>query len=156
MNNNTLGIGIVGLVALAAGVVGTLVLSDLLTPKYGIVLRATNQDISDDKWGKILEKMKLPPRTPNADPRDALYRVADFKAGKKIEGSEKGSLPDAELLDDRRVPENFSGHAFQIGIGAVERKKTIPKGPDMPQGHFRQNLLESKEMVKDVDEVLDE
>lgn len=154
MNNTTL--GIVGVVAVAVGVVGTLALSDLLTPKYGIVIHATAQDISDDKWSKILEKMKLPSKTPHADPRDKLYRVADFKDGKEIDGSEKGSLPDVELLDDRQVPANFSGHAFQIGIGAIERSKTIPNGSDMPQGHFRQNLLESKEMVKDVNNVLDE
>jgi hypothetical protein len=148
-----------GFTAAAAGLVvgvGAASIADSLKPKYGIILRATNQDIDAQKWGKIKEKLNLPPTIAGADSREMLYRVREFNNGTPVGNTDEGSLPEAELLEDRRVPTNFTGHAFQIGVGARERSKTIPKsGPGMPQSHSRLNLQESKKMVEDVDGVLD-
>ena len=150
-------VGIVAVAAVAVGAVGTLAISDLLAPRYGIVLRATNQDISPEKWDAIEAVLtKTPPVTPDAEPRANLYRIRTFKDGVPQGDKDDGDMAETELLEDRRVPENFTGHAFQIGIGAIQRSKKVPSSaPDMPQAHFRQNLLESKEMVKEVNAVLE-
>ena len=42
---NNIALGIVALAAAGAGAVGALALSDVLTPKYGIIVRATDADI---------------------------------------------------------------------------------------------------------------
>ena len=75
--------------------------------------------------------------------------------------ADEGALDKTELLEDYdgTVAElqsaGFTGHAFQIGVGAKERSKRIPKdGMETPQAHARPNLVESKEMVKAVDDVL--
>lgn len=153
MNNTTL--GVVAVVAAGLGAVGALALSDLLAPKYGIILRATDQDINPDKWSEIEKKVlaKDPPKTLNADKRINLYRIRAFKRGVPQGDRDDGEMVETLLLEDRRVPKGFTGHAFQIGVGAIERSKNIPN-TDSPQTHFRQNLLESKEMVKEVDDVL--
>ena len=71
-----------------------------------------------------------------------------------------GALPEAQLLEDRQTTidelskESFTGHAFQIGVGSVERSKRVPKGPDTPQAHNRKNILESKKMVEEVNPFL--
>jgi hypothetical protein len=153
---NNIALGIVALAAAGAGAVGALALSDVLTPKYGIIVRATDADISPEKWSAIEAVLAKPSITADADPRIQLYRIRTFKDGIAQGNNDDGEMVETLLLQDRRVPPNFTGHAFQIGVGAIQRKKNVPKnGPDMPQAHFHQNLSESKEMVKEVDAVLD-
>ena len=155
MNNTTL--GVVAVAAAGAGAVATLALSDLLTPKYGIILRATDQDISPEKWPAIEAVLaRNPPVTPDANARVSLYRIREFKDGVAQGNKDDGEMVETQLLEDRRVPEHFTGHAFQIGVGAIERSKKVPsQTPEMPQAHFRPNLLESKEMVKEVTAILE-
>ena len=155
-------VGTIAVVGVAIGAVAALALSDLLTPKYGIILRATDADVSPEKWAEIEKVLALPPKTPEADPRIKLYRIRLYKNGvaqpnKDGEDKDDGDMPESELVEDRRVPTNFTGHAFQIGIGAIQRTKRVPdSAPASPQAHFRQNLLESKEMVKEVNAILDQ
>ncbi len=153
MNTTTLGITVAA-VALVAGVAIGL-LPSLLEPNYGIILQASKADISDDKWLQIQAVLDKAPVTPHADSRRMLYRVREYKDGAPVGTVDNGTLPETQLLGEKQVPANFTGHAFQIGVGALERSQIIPKnGTNMPQAHFRQNILESKEMVKEVNKVL--
>jgi len=154
---NTTTLGIVAVAAAGAGAVAALAISDLLTPKYGIILRATDQDISPEKWDAIQAVLaRDPPVTADAEARLKLYRIREFKDGLPQGNKDDGEMIETQLLEDRRVPEHFTGHAFQIGVGTIQRSKKVPsKAPDMPQAHFRQNLLESKEMVQEVNAILE-
>jgi hypothetical protein len=160
-----------GLTAAAAGLVvgiGAASIADLLKPKYGIVLRATNTDIDSQKWTEIVRVLKAPSETPNADSRDKLFRIREFNEGHLVpvpdpvppDGLPEGMLEKSALLEDYDATilelENgkFTGHAFQIGVGTVERSKRVPKGPDTPQAHNRKNILESKKMVEEVNPFL--
>ena len=152
MNNTTLG-GTALVVGLAAGTVIGL-LPCWLQPRYGIVLQADKNVISDAKWTKIQDVLSRAPVIAGADSRDKLYRLRDFDPNLPP-SPEVGSLPDTELLGQLNVPANFTGHAYQIGIGAVERSQLVPvNGPSMPQAHLHLNLQESQEMVKEVNDVL--
>jgi hypothetical protein len=154
MNNTAL--GIVAVAAAGVGAVGALALSDALTPRYGIIVHATDADISPEKWSAIEAVLAKTSVTPDADPRTQLYRIRAFKDGIAQGDKDDGQMVETLLIEDRRVPPNFTGHAFQIGVGALQRSEKIPKsGPDMPQAHFHQNLRESKQMVKEVNAVLD-
>jgi hypothetical protein len=157
MNKSTLGIVAVAAVALGAG--AALTLSDLLAPKYGIILRVTKADISDDQWTQIQAVLDKAPVTANADARKKLYRVREFANGSLVGDEDVGELAETQLLEERHLAElqaaNFTGHAFQIGVGAMERSQRIPKnGTDTLHAHFRPNIVESKEMVKEVNDVL--
>lgn len=162
MNKTTLGIATAG-IGLAAGLV--VCLPCFLEPRYGIILRATNTDIDSQKWTGIEGVLKAASLTPHADSRDKLYRIREFDNGNLVPiplgGLPEGTLDKMALLEDYDATisnlktNSFTGHAFQIGVGAMERSKRIPKsGLNMPQAHYRQNILESKEMVKKVDDVL--
>ena len=169
MNKRTLGIG--GLVVGAAA--GLLVaLPCFLEPKAAIILRATNADISDDQtensqWKQIEERvLNAASVTPGADSRKLLYRVRKFKDGEPVgepadANGDEGMLPEAQLLEDRVEvvgilrAARFNGHAFQIGAGGVERSQKIPKGfTGTFHAHGRPNIQESKEMVKEVNDIL--
>ena len=152
MNSSTLGVSAFAVGVLVAA--GTVVVLDLVAPKYGIIIRATDSDISPDKWTDIETKvLNIPSTNANADPRDMLYRVGKFVDGKQI-GPDSGKMDESLLLEDRRVPGNFTGHAFQIGVGAKEKSQKIPSVTKMPQAHFRPNITESQEMVKEVNDIL--
>lgn len=160
MNKAALGIATAG-IGLAAGLaVG---LPCFLEPRYGIILRATNTDIGSQKWTAIDGVLKATSKTPHADPREKLYRVREFNNGDPVPvgGMDEGTLDKTALLEDYDATisdlktKSFTGHAFQIGVGTKERSKRIPKNePNTPQAHHRLNILESKEMVKEVDDVL--
>lgn len=157
-----------GLTAAAAGLVvgiGAASVADSFKPKYGIILRANNTEIDSQKWQEIENVLTAPSLTPHADSRDKLYRVREFSNGAPVGGDpgsagDEGALPEAQLLEDRQATideiskGSFTGHAFQIGVGAIERKKRVPKGPDTPQAHNRKNILESKKMVEQVNPFL--
>jgi hypothetical protein len=159
MNSATL--GITAIVAVVVGALGALALSDLFAPKYGIILRATNNDINEDHWTKIQAVLdRDPPVHEHAD-RKMLYRIRTFDQGAIVGGEHPGELAEAQLLEDPKIVEletaKFSGHAFQIGVGASERSKRIPKSQlDTSHAHLRLNISESKEMVKEVDAVLNQ
>ena len=156
MTTTTLGITLV-----AAGVaVGTAVgiLICVLEPNYGIVVRATPQDIDDHHWDKVKAVLSRPPVIHEADTRDKLYRIREYKQDGTV--NETGSLADAQLLEERQtvingLPKGFVGHVFQIGVGAMQRTQRIPSaGVLTPHAHYQQNILESKEMVKEVNDAL--
>lgn len=154
MNTTTLGITAAA-VGLVAGVAIGL-LPSLLEPRYGIILQADKNVISDGKWRKIVEDVlnREPPVTAGADSRKKLYRVRAFDP-KSPDSPEVGGLDETLLLGQRHIPATFSGHAYQIGIGALERSQLVPNnGTNMPQAHLRLNLQESREMVKEVNDVL--
>ena len=89
---NTLTLGITAVLAAGAGAVGALALSDLLAPKYGIILRATNSDINEDQWNKIQAVLdKDPPVNEHAD-RKMLYRIRKFQDGAIVGGEHPGEL----------------------------------------------------------------
>lgn len=160
MNKAALGITAI-VVAVGVGVVGALALSDLLAPKYGIILRATNNEINKDQWTKIQEVLdRDPPVHEHAD-RKMLYRIRTFDQGAIVGGEHPEELAEAQLLEDPNITElestKFSGHAFQIGVGAIERSKRIPiSQPSTSHAHLRLNISESREMVKEVDAVLNQ
>jgi hypothetical protein len=141
-----------GVVGLAAGL--AVALPCFLEPKYGIILQADKSVISDAKWKNIEDVLNRVSITPGADARNTLYRVRAFDPHLPP-SPDVGDLPATLLLGQPDVPPTFSGHAYQIGIGALERAQQVPtNGPSMPQAHLHLNLLESKEMVKEVNDVL--
>jgi hypothetical protein len=148
--------------AAAVGAAIALGLYDLLAPKYGIILHASDQDINSDKWKEIVRVLNLHSTTPDADSRDKLYRVHRFEGNGPVDGDDEGTLPEEELLLEKRdiiasLPKGFVGHAFQIGVGGKEMSKEIPEGTNMsrmPTAHFRPNMKESKVMVKEVEDAL--
>jgi hypothetical protein len=151
MNATAVGIT-AGVVGLAAGL--AVALPCFLQPNYGIIVQADKSVISDAKWTKIEDVLKRAPVTPGADARNMLYRVRAFDPHLPP-SPDVGDLPATLLLGQPDVPATFSGHAYQIGIGALERTQQLPtNGLKMPQAHLRLNLLESKEMVKEVNDVL--
>ena len=162
MGTKTNTLVITGVAAAALGAVAAFALCDLLAPKHGIILRATNTDIDSQKWLAIEGVLKRPSVTQHADSREKLYRVREFNGGVPVGAADEGTLDKTELLEDYDAtvaelqrPPGFTGHAFQIGVGAMERSKRIPKdGMETPLAHARPNLVESEEMVKAVDGVL--
>ena len=161
MSMHPVTLGITAAVAVGVGAVGALALSDLLAPKYGIILRATNNDINGDQWTKIQAVLdRDPPVYEHAD-RKMLYRIRTFDQGAIVGGQHPGEIAEAQLLEDPKIADlqaaKFSGHAFQIGVGARERSKRIPNSqPNTSHAHLRLNISESREMVKEVDAVLDQ
>ncbi len=161
MSVNTFTLGITAVLAAGAGAVGALALSDILAPKYGIILRATNSDINEDQWNKIQAVLDKDPSVNEHADRKMLYRIRKFQDGAIVGGEHPGELAETELLEDPNIADleskKFNGHAFQIGVGAIERSKRIPRiQPDTSHAHLRLNIKESREMVKEVDAVLNQ
>lgn len=146
-----------GIVGLALGVAATLGVVKILqskTPQYGIILRATSSDITDQQWKAIRDVLKASPQTPFASNREYLYRIQDYVDGAPDPQSpELGKMDESLLLEDRRVPANFTGHAFQIGVGGEENSRFLPV-MQMPQAHFRPNMTESQKMVDAVNNIV--
>ena len=132
----------------------------VLQPSYGIILRATNTDITPQKWTAIKGVLDAHSVTPGADSREKLYRVREFNGGVPVGLADEGTLDKVELLEDYDLTladlksAGFTGHAFQIGVGNIERSKRVPKGPDTPLAHHRLNILESQKMVEAVNPYL--
>lgn len=158
MNNNTLGIKYTSLLlttVVAAGLgagIAYIALKD--KSRSGILLRATDQDIASGKWKDIYKILDNPVK------RQKLYRIAEFNDGTLV--GEKGEMDKELLLEDydetvtelKTLP--FTGHAFQIGVGAKESTQRIPNRPDMSHAHYRPNIKESIDMVKEVNNFLNQ
>lgn len=89
--------------------------------------------------------------------RKQLYRIRKYVSGNSsnVEG---GALPDKYLIEDSATVDdllaNFTGYAFQIGIGRSENFETVPGQIDTPSAHVRQKIKESQTLIKEVKKVL--
>jgi hypothetical protein len=91
--------------------------------------------------------------------RKEVYRIRKFTNGSA--GSPLGDMPQKQLLfeeskmSDALKLRNFSGYAFQIGVGGKDSYEEYPPNSiTMPQGHGKVNMRESKEMVEEVNAAL--
>lgn len=179
MNNNTLGIvGIVaGSIVALAGIAGLALrtqtdkldrTSNTSDPTsgdaYGIILQIATPP---PQWGEIQDVLRSSPMYAGTD-RDLLYRIRRFATGTEQptpspgpQNIDAGNLPEDQLLFDhdktveRLKKSQFTGYAFQIGVGGKESYKKLPKQiPNMPQGRGKVNMRESREMVEEIDDIL--
>lgn len=172
MKNNTLGIGLViGLTSLAFGLVGCP--KKETQGKHGIVLRAQDHQNVEDKWEAIRKVLYARSETPGADHRTKLFHIRKYQPGR--DPVDEGELDDSFLLEeipavDKDDAKGFRGHAVQIGFGYGQDFQAIPKGEgasgpavtggigspqrQMPQAHFRENIVESQKMVDEVNGIL--
>ncbi len=135
--------------------------------------------LDEGKWTQIKDVLKKKSDTPGASKRSKLFRLRRYDPPNDPVDEENGELDDAILvydvadLDAQAKRDGFKGHAIQIGLGAIEdfqeidsRKKDSPTptptpeetstsgGTKMPQAHFRQNIIESRKMVKEINDIL--
>jgi len=138
-----------------------------ISNKYGITIRPKQGGYPklEDKWDDIQAVLNKYPY---------LYYIEKFNNGDLVEDSTHGNscnlFPLANLERVRKEAKEmvppYTGHAVQIGIGlsrAVEDSECL--GGDncpgdetleshSPQAHYQKYLLDSKEMTKKVDEIL--
>lgn len=180
MDNNTLGILAVSLVAL--GGIATIALEknkiEILAQtgsggsddaKYGIIIQ---DDLTPAQWTAVYNVVNGTAAYSAAN-RKELYRIGHFIKGKEVPPSppdphsdpndlDSGHLPVNQLLGDKdkiiqNLPIDFTGYAFQIGVGGKDSFQRFPiTAPSMPQAHGKINMRESKEMVEEVNDVLNQ
>lgn len=160
MNRSTLGIALLGVAALGAVTALTvqqIIIRNRPVDSYGIIIRANSTQLTPDQWIHIQTVLGSIQTTAGVASRDMLYRVREFRDngttdfGKMLEN--QMLVSETAILNT--LPKNFTGHAFQIGLGGKEQSEEFPKGQtNMPQGHYRQNMIESKNMVDAVDKIL--
>jgi hypothetical protein len=108
----------------------------------------------EDKWAVIEPILKKHP--------DELYYIQNYSKGKLI-GEPLGSLPPILLEQSKTdfqglVNPLFSGHAFQIGVGLSKARTAVSFIGTLDHAshlHLIKNILESAELVKEVDKELD-
>ena len=126
-------------------------------PKNGIVILPVNgaeQKHFEDKWAVIEPILKMH--------SDELFYIQDYSNGRP-QGEPWGKLPPILLEQSKTDFQNlvnplFNGHAFQIGVGLSKAKTSVSFIGTLDHAshlHLNRNILESVELVKEVDKVLD-
>ena len=127
--------------------------------QYGITLRPRNHEKFESKWPEIHKLL---------DKNKHLYFIEEYRAGTKVTtfGSQCDLLPLRNLQAlHQTVPRNYTGHTVQIGIGISGDEESpcldetacppeAPPMPNMPQGHYKQYMLDSAAMVQAVNDCI--
>lgn len=142
-------------------------------PKTGIVILPENNDEQkkfEAHWkdiNDVLTKSSLDGTT-----KEDLYFIKDYSQGKLL--SEHGKLLEVfrvREIEQPKVASDFTGHAFQIGLGLKYAKpnlsyigepKALPrisptpkeKWGEWPHLHLNKKIKESAQLVEAVDDIL--
>jgi hypothetical protein len=167
MKNKLLGIALVlSLAALVFVLIGCPEKGQISKGKYGITIRPKQGGYPklEAKWADIQSVLNDYPY---------LYYIEQFKDGDLVAGPRGNScnlFPLANLEQVKKEAKEtvppYTGHAVQIGIGlskVVEDSECLggdncPEDETLeshsPQAHYHKYLLDSKEMTKRVNEIL--
>ncbi len=151
---------------------------------HGLVLLPEKTDGADHQniekhWREIDEILHKDSGVDGVD-RKKLFRLRKYVPGQPpVDDPKDGALDETMLIEEvkeadaRALDRKFKGHAIQIGLGVALDYQAVPPGatpseesassppPEtggggkMPQAHFRANIVESDEMVHEVNDVLE-